>query len=148
MLHFYDGQIRRYITQVIRLCSNFSIDMDGTLKQVPVMYGDLTRQVSNIIRDNSENKLPSAPRMAVYITALEMDRDRLADATYVRKTNIVERAYNDENEEYDNYKGKSFTIERIMPTPYLLRVNVDIWTSNTDQKLQILEQILVLITQI
>jgi len=144
MLHFYDGQIRRYITQVIRLCSNFSIDMDGTLKQVPVMYGDLTRQVSNIIRDNSENKLPSAPRMAVYITALEMDRDRLADATYVRKTNIVERAYNDENEEYDNYKGKSFTIERIMPTPYLLRVNVDIWTSNTDQKLQILEQILVL----
>ncbi|MBA11068.1 MAG: hypothetical protein CMC73_07665 [Flavobacteriaceae bacterium] len=144
MLHFYDGQIRRYITQVIRLCSNFSIDMDGTLKQVPVMYGDLTRQVSNIIRDNSENKLPSAPRMAVYITALEMDRDRLADATYVRKTNIVERAYDDENNEYENYKGKSYTVERIMPTPYLLRVNVDIWTSNTDQKLQILEQILVL----
>ena len=144
MLHFYDGQIRRYITQVIRLCSNFSIDMDGTLKQVPVMYGDLTRQVSNIIRDNSENKLPSAPRMAVYITALEMDRDRLADATYVRKTNIVERAYDDENKEYENYKGKSYTVERIMPTPYLLRVNVDIWTSNTDQKLQILEQILVL----
>jgi hypothetical protein len=124
MLHFYDGQIRRYITQVIRLCSNFSIDMDGTLKQVPVMYGDLTRQVSNIIRDNSENKLPSAPRMAVYITALEMDRDRLADATYVRKTNIVERAYDDDNQEYNNYKGKSYTVERIMPTPYLLRVNV------------------------
>jgi hypothetical protein len=144
MLYFYDGQIRRYITQIIRLCSNFSVDMDGTKKQVPVMYGDLTRQVSNIIRDNSENKLPSAPRMAVYITALEMDRDRLADATYVRKTNIRERAYDEDNDEYLNYQGKNYTVERIMPTPYLLRVNVDIWSSNTDQKLQILEQMLVL----
>ena len=31
-----------------------------------------------------------------------------------------------------------------MPTPYNLTVNVDIWSSNTDQKLQILEQILML----
>ena len=72
MLYFYDGQVRRYITQIMRMLSNFGVD-DGTGngKTVPVMYGDLTRQVANIIRDNSENKLPSAPRMAVYITALE-----------------------------------------------------------------------------
>jgi hypothetical protein len=31
-----------------------------------------------------------------------------------------------------------------MPTPYTLTVNVDIWSTNTDQKLQILEQILML----
>jgi len=31
-----------------------------------------------------------------------------------------------------------------MPTPYTLTVNVDVWSSNTDQKLQILEQILML----
>jgi hypothetical protein len=31
-----------------------------------------------------------------------------------------------------------------MPTPFKLKVKTDIWTSNTDQKLQILEQILVL----
>ena len=60
MQHFYDGQIRRYITQVIRLMSNFSYkDGDGALRTIPVMYGDMTRQVSHIIRDNSENKLPS-----------------------------------------------------------------------------------------
>ena len=62
MQHFYDGQIRRYVTQMVRLMSNFSVkDGSGTLKQVPVMYGDLTRQVASIIRDNSENKIPSAP---------------------------------------------------------------------------------------
>ena len=31
-----------------------------------------------------------------------------------------------------------------MPTPYTLTVNCDIWTSNTEQKLQILEQICML----
>ena len=31
-----------------------------------------------------------------------------------------------------------------MPVPYKLTMNCDIWTSNTDQKLQILEQIFML----
>jgi len=145
MLHFYDGQIRRYITQIIRLMSNFSYkDGDGKTVQVPVMYGDLTRQVANIIRDNSENKIPSAPRMAVYITGLEMDSARLSDSSYVSKLNLRERAFDSENKEYLNTQGKNFTVERLMPTPYTLTLNVDIWSSNTDQKLQIMEQILML----
>ena len=145
MQHFYDGQIRRYITQMIRLMSNFSYkDGSGKLTQIPLMYGDLTRQVSSIIRDNSENKIPSAPRMAVYVTGLEMDRTRTTDSSYVNKLNIRERAYDAEGKEYLNFQGKNFTVERLMPTPYTLTCNVDIWSTNTDQKLQIMEQILVL----
>jgi len=145
MQHFYDGQIRRYVTQMVRLMSNFSVkDGSGTLKQVPVMYGDLTRQVANIIRDNSENKIPTAPRMAVYISNLEMDRTRTADSSYVSKMNIRERAYDEDGEEYLNFQGKNYTVERLMPTPYTLGFTVDIWSSNTDQKLQIMEQILTL----
>ena len=143
--HFYDGQIRRYITQIVRLMSNFSYkDGDGDLRQVPVNYGDLTRQVANIMRDNSENKLPSAPRMSVYVTGIEMDRTRTSDSSYVSKVNIRERAYDANGQEYLNTEGKNYTVERLMPTPYTLSVNVDIWSSNTDQKLQILEQILML----
>ena len=145
MQHFYDGQIRRYTTQMMRILSNFPvIDGDGQTKDVPVMYGDLTRQVANIIRENSENKLPSAPRISVYITGLELDKDRLTDATYTRKTNIRERAYDEVNKEYINQEGKAYTVERLIPTPYLMRCNADIWASNTDQKLHLLEQILVL----
>jgi hypothetical protein len=145
MLHFYDGQIRRYTTQMMRILSNFPVkDGKGKIKEVPVMYGDLTRQVANIIRENSENKLPSAPRISVYITGLELDRDRLTDATYTRKTNIRERAYDEDAGEYLNYQGKNYTVERLIPTPYMMRLNADIWASNTDQKLQLLEQILVL----
>jgi hypothetical protein len=112
------------------------------------MYGDMDSQVANIIRQNSENKIQGPPRIAVYISSLEMDKDRLADATYVGKLHVREREvkYNPETEreEYTNNQAGSYTIERIMPTPYKLTLKADIWSANTDQKLQILEQILML----
>jgi len=145
MQYFYDGQIRRYVTQMVRLLSNFEYsDGKGNLTKIPVTYGDLTRQVAGIIRDNSENKIPSAPRIAIHINNLAMDRDRTADASYVSKLHIRERAYDENSEEYLDYQGKNYTVERLMPTPYTLTINADIWSTNTEQKLQILEQILTL----
>jgi hypothetical protein len=108
------------------------------------MYGDITRQVGHILRDNSENKIPSAPRMSVYITGLEQDRSRTSDSSFTSKVHIRERAYDDSGKEYLNTQGKNYTVERIMPSPYTLNVNVDIWSTNTDQKLQIMEQLLML----
>lgn len=139
---FYDGQIRRYVTQMMRLLSNFPVkDGKGNLKEVPVMYGDLTRQVANIIRENSENKLPSAPRISVYITGLEIDRDRTTNSSYTDKINIRERKFDSQTGTYSSQEGANYTIERLIPTPYILKMNADIWASNTDQKLQLIEQI-------
>jgi hypothetical protein len=145
MQHFYDGQIRRYLNQMLRLLSNFSYeDGSGKLTMVPVLYGDITRQVANVIRDNSENKLPSAPRIGLYVTGLEMDRQRTGDSSYVSKMHVRERQYDETNQRYLNTEGNSYTVERLMPSPYTLTVNADIWSTNTDQKLQITEQILML----
>jgi hypothetical protein len=144
---FYDGQIRRYVTQFMRFFIGFKYKAgDGTQTHVPVMYGDMTRQVAAIIRDNSENKMPTVPKIACYITGLELDKTRLSDATFVSKINIRERDYsfnNDGDPEYSNTYGGTYTVERLMPTPYTLKMKADIWTSNTDQKLQLLEQIAV-----
>lgn len=142
---FYDGQIRRYLLQIIRLLSNFAVKYsDGTLVRVPVMYGDPDRQVANIINQNSENTVLSAPRIAVYVTDIELDINRLSDSSYVGKLHIRERAINPVTGSYENFQGNTFTVERLMPTPYKLSVKVDIWSSSNDQKLQILEQILML----
>ena len=90
MQFFYDGQVRRYITQVVRVFSNFVVKYgDGTLHRIPVMYGDPDRQVASIIRQNSENVVNSVPRIAVYIRALSLDRNRIGDATFVDKVQIV-----------------------------------------------------------
>ena len=150
MLHFYDGQIRKFMTQFIRVLSNFSIELgkgkDGTvqLRQVPVTYGDMTRQVANIIRNNSENALQSAPKIAAYITALEYDRERMQNPYHIEKQHLKERNYNDATGEYDDTLGAGYTIEKVMPSPFRLNVNADIFTTNTDMNLQILEQILYL----
>jgi hypothetical protein len=143
--HFYDGQIRRYLLQIIRLLSNFAVRYsDGTLVRVPVVYADPDRQVANILNQNSENNVQGAPKIAVYITDLELDVSRLSDSSYVGKVHIRERAYDDATGEYQPYQGNNYTVERLMPTPYKLSLKVDIWSSSTDQKLQILEQILML----
>ena len=145
MQHFYDNQIRRYLLQVIRLMSNFYWkDGEGAERQIPVAYGDISRQVANQIAQNSEAVAPSVPRMAVYVTGLAIDNTRRADSSYVHKLHIKERRYDSAGNEYTDQEGKNYTVERLMPTPYMMTLNADIWSSNTDQKLQILEQLLVL----
>jgi len=142
MDHFYDGQIRRYLTQFMRVMSNFSYkDTGGRLHQVPVMYGDPSRQASAILKKNSENTVPSAPFIACYIKGLDYEQARLQDPTFVSKVQIREREYDDETQQYLETQGRGYTVERIMPAPYKLTFNADIWTTNTDQKLQIFEQL-------
>ena len=150
MDYFYDGQIRRYVTQFMRVFIGFKYKTGGDVpeeRQVPVLYGDMTRMVSSIIKENSENKMNTVPRIACYISGLELDSTRLTDPTFISKVNIRERAYSTDEAgaiEYQNYQGGGYTVERLMPTPFKLSMKADIWTSNTDQKLQLLEQILVL----
>ena len=149
MLHFYEGQIRKFLTQFIRVLSNFSVetgkgkDDQVTLRAVPVVYGDPTRQVSNIIRNNSENALQYAPRIAAYVRELNYDRERMQNPYHIEKQHLKERGV-DSDGNYTNQLGAGYTIEKVMPSPFRLQVTADIWSSNTDQKLQILEQILYL----
>jgi hypothetical protein len=147
MDYFYDGQIRRYLTQFMRVFIGFKYKAgDGTLIHVPVMYGDMTRQVASIIKENSENKMPTVPRIACYISNIEMDMSRMSDATFVSKLNIRERNYDmiEGEPQYYNNQGGGYTVERLMPTPFKLTMKADIWTSNVEQKLQLFEQISVL----
>lgn len=125
--------------------SNFGYkDAKGKIVQVPVRYGDMNRMVAQLMTKNSENIIQSAPFIACYIKNLAFDRSRLQDPTFVSKMSVRERAYDEENNEYLNIQGNNYTIERLMPCPFTLQFNADIWTTNTDQKLQLLEQILVL----
>lgn len=149
MDYFYDGQIRRYVTQFMRIFIGFKWKAgNGDEQTVPVMYGNMTRQVAAIIKENSENKMPSVPRIACYMSNLEMDRTRLSDATFVSKVNIRERRYTEDpitfERTYQAVQGGNYTVERLMPTPFKLSMKADLWTSSTDQKLQLLEQMLVL----
>ena len=129
----------------MRLMSNFGYkDASGRIIQVPVRYGDMNRQVAQIMKKNSENTIQSVPFIACYIKGMDFARDRLQDPTYVSKMHVRERAFDEAGQEYLNTQGANYTVERLMPTPFKLQLVTDIWASNTDQKWQILEQMLVL----
>ena len=150
MLHFYEGQVRKFLTQFIRILSNFSVETGKTsagsigLRAVPVVYGDPTRQVANIIRNNSENALNYAPKIACYVRELNYDRERMQNPYHIEKQHLKERSFDETTGEYTNQLGAGYTVEKVMPSPFRLEVTADIFSSNTDQKLQILEQILYL----
>lgn len=146
---FYDQQIRRFLLQFIRMVSNFQVEFGTTdpatgskaLQTVPVIYGDQSRQGAHILRGASENAMSSVPAMAVYISQFSYDRDRIQEPFHVSKIHLRQRAIDPDTGLPTNQQGDAYTVERLMPVPYKLSLKLDIWTSNTEQKLQLVEQI-------
>jgi hypothetical protein len=148
--YFYDRQIRRYIQQFIRLFSGFSVQMgvnDAKLpifQTVPVRYGDINRMAAHITRENSENIVNTVPFISCYVTSLDMAPNMRTYQNHVEKVQVYEKKLDTTTGTTTDELGNRYTIERYAPVPYTLVMNCDIWTSNTDQKLQLLEQIMVL----
>lgn len=148
--YFYDQQIRRWLLQFMRLFGGFSVKMGkdasgiDTYYQVPVRYGDTTRMSQHILRKNSENTILSVPAISCYIAELLPNAERRMSPTFTDNVQIYEKAYDPAAGAYTDSVGETYTLERHSPIPFDLTINVDIWTSNTEQKLQLLEQLLLL----
>jgi hypothetical protein len=146
-LFFYDEQIRRYLLQFTRMFSLFEVeygrDEQGTtgLVRVPIRYGDASRQAQTILNQNSANSLNATPMMTFHITGLTYDRERMQEPYHVNKMMVRQRTWDPGTESYETTQGNAFQVERLMPVPYKLTIDLDIWTSNTNQKMQLFEQI-------
>lgn len=150
-LFFYDEQIRRFLLQFARIFNNFEVEYgrneegtNHTLVRVPIKYGDWSRQAQTVVQNNSASFMPSTPMMTFYVSGLDYDRPRMQEPYHVSKIQVRQRTYDDATGGYEVTQGNAFTIERLMPVPYSLTIKLDIWTSNTNQKMQLLEQMLVL----
>jgi len=156
----YDGQVRRYLVQFMRIFSSLKIrngpDANGfyTLTTVPVIYGDSSNQVAQIIKGQSENTLIPSPLMSVTIESIKPQPNRRQDTQFVRKATTMSREFNppgsssgpincDTNGQgsYGSGPGVRYQIESYMAVPYDMMLKLDIWTTNTLNKLQLLEQI-------
>ena len=150
-IFFYDEQIRRFLLQFARIFNNFQVEYgrneegtNHTLIRVPVKYGDWSRQAQTVVQNNSAGFMPSVPQMTFYISGLDYDRPRMQEPYHVSKMQVRQRTYDTATDTYETTQGNAFTIERLMPVPYKLTIKLDIWTSNTNQKFQLLEQIVTL----
>lgn len=134
----------------MRLFGGFSVRMGKDAQgadyyhTVPVRYGDTSRMAAHIVRQNSENKTNTVPFISCYIAELLPNAERRLQPTFRDRVQVYEKTYDPEAGDYEDNIGETYTLERHSPIPYDLTINVDIWTSNTEQKLQLLEQILLL----
>ena len=142
--YWYDEQIKRYLIQLVRIFSNFQVkeytENGVNYNRVPARYGDMSRMVAHILRNNSENIVNNAPQITVTVQNLARAPERTQDPFLVDTTQVAERQWDRENNRYTSEQGELYTTKRYMPVPYNLTIQVDIWTTNTDTKLQILEQ--------
>ena len=147
---FYDNQIRRFLIQFARIFSDWQVtkgkDPAGNdiLVRVPIQYGDSSRMAQTQISNNSPSSLPSAPLISYYVSGFEYDQRRTQDPYFVDKLNVRQRTFNTDTQQYEPTQAQAFTVERVMPVPYTLRITVDFWTTNYQQKLELIEQLGVL----
>ncbi len=145
--YFYDQQQVRFLQQIVRAFSGFQY-MSGSiagqppqLQTVPCTMAQTNLMVSNILRNQSENTIMSTPLITVWQTGLSFSADRLQNRNHVDTRQVVERAIDPETNSYTAARGNGYTVRRLMPIPMEMTVEVNLWTSNNDQKYQLTEQI-------
>lgn len=146
--YFYDAQLRRILIQFMRIFTVFKYQTGqsatGVVQyvSVPVIYGEPDRQASQMIMGNSENTTLNVPRIAVSINALtpaSLTRGGYQGNT--QNLEVNERKFDPNTGHYTADQGNTYRVETLQPNPLDIQFKVDLWTSNTDQKLQLFEQI-------
>lgn len=146
--YWYDAQMRRFLEQIVLAFSGFRYRTgvrdgnEGELRLVPCRMATTDRMAASILRNGSDNTLLSVPMITVYQTAIAGRRENVQNLTHVDKRQIIERAIDPVTGRYTSEPGNRYTVERMMPRPFEMTVQVDIWTSNLDQKHQLAEQIM------
>jgi T4-like virus Myoviridae tail sheath stabiliser len=111
-----------------------------TIQRVPILYGDPSWMVAQLIKGGSENTLMPSPIFSAWIDSIHITPKRRQDTQYVGKLSTVEREFT--GGAYTNQPGVRQDVERYMPVPYDITFKLDLWTTNVNTKLQIVEQIL------
>lgn len=152
MDYFYDGQIRRYLLQFVTIFEGFQWyagrdqnNGNPIYRVAPAKLAMRDRQVAAIQRNNSENVINTVPQITCHIAEFTpADGSRRQIPNGESEVQFYERAIDPQTNRYTNELGATRSITRLMPVPYDLTMQVDIWTSNEEQRQQLLEQILLL----
>lgn len=143
--YFYDGQVKRVLSHIIRMFSEFQVqsgfDDDGNPKfrKVPCRYADMSRQALQLINGASENVANYAPIMTVSIQSLKMERENVRSPVHqdtIIGTN-VSPAYNSYTDQLD----EQYHVRRHNPVPWELVFDVNIWATTMVNKMELWEQI-------
>ncbi len=129
--HFYHETIKRAVSVFGTLFNNISVKRaDGTALKVPLAYGPRQKWITRLqqVDTTTTRTAISLPRMGFELTSIEYDSTRkLTKRTQLKKS----LASNPNNMQY-----------QYSPAPYNLGFSLSVLVKNTDDGLQIIEQIM------
>lgn len=143
---WYDQQQTRVLMQLVRGFSGFSYQTGIVAGQppqtilVPCRVASTNRMVANLMSNLSENSLLAVPLITVSQTGLRGRREDLQNPNFVDTRQVYERDIL--HGTYGPKQGNAYSVDRLMPLPFTMDIQVDIWTSNMQQKYMLIEQIL------
>lgn len=146
--YFYDAQVKRYLLQIMGLFGGFTIHTgkgrNGTYSvlDVPVIYGGYSRAVQYILNGGNSNTVNALPVLSIDLTRLQQSDTFRRAPQHVEKLWYYERAQTSTEGEYGTGQGDQKIMERYMPVPYDMGINVSLWASNNDSGYQVLEQVM------
>lgn len=140
--YFYDHQLRAYILQFVSVFAGMQVRTgkgeDGQIIAQPVtcLIGNRDRVVSALIQGNTQNSPIALPSMSANLQGIELAPERRKGIGVIdRKTYFPTQGI---------FPDDLSIVHRIMPIPYNANFELSIYSSNTDQLHQILEQILLI----
>lgn len=142
--YYYNAQLKRFIVGFANIFTGLKVRTGsdacgpGDIAEidVPIVYGSKDRVVAAIAASNTQNRQYSLPMMACYMTGLEMAPDRMKGVNQTDRRTYLQQG--------DVFPTDVKVLERVMPVPYNMQMELSIHASNTDQMFQINEQILIL----
>ena len=144
---FYDAQIARLLIQIgskvfggYQVISGFQTDGLVRLKNVPVVFGGQSRVVSQFFGGASDNTVVSLPIMSYTVNTLSRKVAEIRDPQQTQQFVVRYRARDPDGNLLVNEPAKLIVVERLMPVPYEMELELHIWSSNTDQLYQLVEQ--------
>jgi len=141
--HFqFNGQIRSYLCQFVSIFYGLQVQTgrgecdEPEMISVPIVIGQKDRVVAALMAGNTQNRMFSLPTMSAHLASLAIAPERRKVQAFLdqRVTLPVGGVF----------PNDLTVVKRSMPIPYNATIELSIYTSNSLQRDQILEQILVL----
>lgn len=145
---FYDAQIARVLIQVgakvfggYQVVSGYQIDGKVRFTRVPVVFSGWSRVTQQMFGGISDNTIMKMPIMSYAINSLQRKESELRDPRHIQQHVIRTRKKDPDGNLLINQPGELVVVERYMPVPYEMDIELSIWASNYDQLNQIVEQL-------
>lgn len=140
--YYYNKQLKSYIIQFMAIFGGLRVEVGKTgeieprLVTVPIAYGSKDRVVASLKADNTQNKQLRLPIMSAYMNALDLAPESRKGVGNERRQTYLKTG--------GVFPDDVQVVHQLMPVPYKATIELSIFSSNTDQHMQIMEQILML----